>query len=98
VYLQSADEIELDRDFLIQCVKEHGKFLKKICIGFCLVDDVGEFEKFEIDGVQFAFFFFFFKNTKHRLLKSGSEKNGTTQHSQGQTHRRRTIYFHKAHQ
>ncbi len=40
----------------------------------------------------------FFRNTEHRLLKSGSEKNGTTQHSQGQTHRRRTIYFHKAHQ
>ncbi len=43
-----------------------------------------------------VFFLFFFLNTKHRLLKSGSEKNGTTQHSQGQTHRRRTIYFHKA--
>jgi hypothetical protein len=43
-------------------------------------------------------FIYFLKNTKHRLLKFGSEKNGTTQHSQGQTHRRRTIYFHKAHQ
>jgi hypothetical protein len=32
--------------------------------------------------------FFIFLNTKYRLLKSGSEKNGTTQHSQVQTHRR----------
>jgi hypothetical protein len=56
--------IKFDRDFLLQCVKKYGKCVKKVCAGYMsceLADDCDDyfaddsgFEKFEVDGVEFA--------------------------------------------